>query len=100
MLNAAIQSALRFYKRIISPMLPGACRFVPTCSEYAAEAVEHHGIFRGSVMTVGRLLRCQPFARGGYDPVPRVRHQGCNSILHSSCDPELNPDHWEPRTEN
>ncbi len=96
-----LQLGLRFYKRIVSPMLPGACRFVPTCSEYAAEAVEHHGAFRGSVLALWRLLRCQPFARGGYDPVPRAdHHQGCNSIPHRSRDAKLNTDHWQPRAEN
>ena len=65
-------------------MLPGACRFVPTCSEYAAEAVEYHGVLRGSALTLWRLLRCQPFARGGYDPVPLERHRDCNLQQHSS----------------
>ena len=51
-------------------MLPRACRFVPTCSEYAHEAVERHGVLRGGALAVGRLLRCHPFARAGYDPVP------------------------------
>jgi len=58
------------YKRLISPLLPASCRFVPTCSEYAAEAVARHGLLRGSVMAAWRLLRCNPFSRGGYDPVP------------------------------
>jgi len=60
---------LRGYKWAISPMFPPACRYVPTCSEYAMDAVVHHGVARGSLMTVWRLLRCHPFARGGYDPV-------------------------------
>ncbi|HEX8198696.1 MAG TPA: membrane protein insertion efficiency factor YidD [Pyrinomonadaceae bacterium] len=60
---------LRFYKAAISPLLPAACRFTPTCSEYAAEAINKHGAIRGSLMAVWRLCRCQPFARGGYDPV-------------------------------
>ncbi len=62
---------LRFYKRMISPLLPPACRYVPTCSEYAAEAVACHGFFHGSALALWRLLRCNPLARGGYDPVPR-----------------------------
>jgi len=57
------------YKWAISPMFPPACRYVPTCSEYAMDAVAHHGVARGSVMAAWRLLRCHPFARGGYDPV-------------------------------
>ena len=60
---------LRAYKWAISPMFPPACRYVPTCSEYAMEAVERYGALRGSFMALIRLLRCQPFAKGGYDPV-------------------------------
>src|ERR1700758_4257501 len=62
---------LRGYKWVLSPMLPPACRFVPTCSEYAMEAVERYGAVRGGGMALVRLLRCHPFARGGYDPVPQ-----------------------------
>jgi putative membrane protein insertion efficiency factor len=69
-MKSAIQCVLRGYKRWISPMLPNACRFVPTCSEYAMEAVERHGVMRGSRLAAGRLLRCHPFAHAGYDPVP------------------------------
>lgn len=69
-MKAAIQFALRSYKRWISPMLPHACRFVPTCSEYAIEAVERHGTLRGTWLAVTRFLRCQPFASAGHDPVP------------------------------
>jgi putative membrane protein insertion efficiency factor len=61
---------LRGYKWALSPILPPACRYVPTCSEYAAEAVERYGAIRGSAMAIWRLLRCHPFVRGGYDPVP------------------------------
>lgn len=60
---------LRAYKWAISPMFPPACRYVPTCSEYAMEAVERHGALRGTLMTMLRLLRCHPFAKSGYDPV-------------------------------
>lgn len=70
-MKQAVQFALRVYKRLISPMLPHACRFVPTCSEYALEAVDCHGVWRGSLLAAWRLLRCHPFARAGYDPVPR-----------------------------
>jgi putative membrane protein insertion efficiency factor len=59
------------YKRLVSPLLPSACRYVPTCSEYAAEAVAVHGVFRGVMLSAWRILRCNPFAHGGYDPVPR-----------------------------
>jgi putative membrane protein insertion efficiency factor len=61
---------LRLYKCAISPSLPVACRFVPTCSEYTAEAVAKHGLIHGSALGLWRLLRCNPFARGGFDPVP------------------------------
>ena len=60
---------LRAYKRLISPMLPAACRYVPTCSEYAVEAVERFGILRGGAMALWRVLRCNPFVKGGVDPV-------------------------------
>src|SRR6266704_2139017 len=62
---------LRGYKWALSPMLPPSCRYVPTCSEYAAEAIERHGAFKGCAMAIWRLLRCHPFVRGGYDPVPK-----------------------------
>jgi uncharacterized protein len=65
---------LRGYKWAISPMLRPACRFVPTCSEYAMEAVERHGALNGGVKAIWRLLRCHPFAKGGFDPV--VNHVG------------------------
>jgi len=65
----AVLAALRFYKRAVSPLLPAACRYTPTCSEYAMEAVEKHGALRGSALAVRRVLSCHPFARGGYDPV-------------------------------
>jgi putative membrane protein insertion efficiency factor len=61
---------IRFYKRFISPLLPPACRFHPTCSVYAMEALQKHGAFRGLRLTLWRLLRCQPFHPGGFDPVP------------------------------
>jgi len=60
---------LKAYKWILSPVLPSACRFYPTCSEYMREAVERHGAARGVWMGVRRLLRCHPFQAGGYDPV-------------------------------
>ena len=61
--------AIRIYQRIISPGLPSACRFYPTCSEYGYQAIEKYGIIKGGRMTVWRVLRCNPFSRGGYDPV-------------------------------
>ena len=64
-----VTGSLRFYKRWISPMLPSACRFHPTCSEYMREAVERYGVLRGVSMGIRRLLRCHPFHAGGFDPV-------------------------------
>jgi len=64
---------IRIYRRWISPLKPPMCRFDPTCSQYAIEALETHGLFRGTGLAAWRLLRCQPFAKGGYDPVPPRR---------------------------
>jgi uncharacterized protein len=61
---------LNMYKGLVSPFLPASCRFVPSCSEYAAEALARHGFFQGAALAIWRVLRCHPFARGGYDPVP------------------------------
>lgn len=69
-MKRAILGGLRWYKRAVSPLMPPACRYTPTCSEYAMEAIERHGVARGSVLAVRRILSCHPFARGGYDPVP------------------------------
>jgi len=60
---------VRAYKLVISPWLTPACRFTPTCSEYAQEAIEQYGFIRGVVRAVGRVLRCHPLHRGGFDPV-------------------------------
>lgn len=60
---------LRFYKRFVSPLLPSACRFYPTCSEYMIAAVERHGAVRGVWLGLRRLVRCHPFHEGGFDPV-------------------------------
>jgi len=62
--------ALRVYKRVISPLLPSACRFHPTCSEYMMQAIQTHGAARGLWMGLKRLSRCHPFHAGGLDPVP------------------------------
>ena len=58
------------YQRILSPYMPGACRYTPTCSHYAQEAIERHGLLRGSWLATKRLSRCQPWGGRGYDPVP------------------------------
>lgn len=73
-MTRALLAALAFYRRWISPALhavfPGGCRFVPTCSEYAAAAIATHGALRGAGLALWRVLRCHPLARGGLDPVP------------------------------
>ncbi len=61
---------IRFYQRFISPVLPDACIYTPTCSQYAVEAIRVHGVFAGSWLAVRRILRCNPLHDGGYDPVP------------------------------
>ena len=60
---------LQGYKSFVSPFFPPSCRFTPTCSQYAIEAVQKRGVVHGLCLTIWRLLRCHPFARGGYDPV-------------------------------
>ncbi len=64
---------IRFYQRRISPHRTPCCRFVPSCSAYAIEALETHGALRGSCLAVWRILRCNPLCKGGYDPVPAPR---------------------------
>jgi hypothetical protein len=61
---------IRFYQLAISPWLPPSCIYEPTCSQYGLEAIGKYGIFKGGWLTLRRILRCHPFARGGYDPVP------------------------------
>lgn len=76
--TTAARTLLAVYKSAVSPALhavaPGACRFQPTCSEYAAIAMAEHGVVRGGLMSLGRLLRCHPLHRGGFDPVPAKRN--------------------------
>jgi putative membrane protein insertion efficiency factor len=67
---SGLTAAIRAYRYIVSPMLGPTCRFYPSCSCYAEEALHTHGALRGSYLTVRRLLRCHPWHEGGYDPVP------------------------------
>ncbi len=69
-MKSAVLFLLRAYKLVLSPLLPPACRYTPTCSEYALEAVARYGALRGGLKAARRVLRCHPFAAGGYDPVP------------------------------
>ncbi len=70
MLKKLVLACLRFYKKRISPLLPDACIYTPTCSEYAFTAVSRFGIIKGGFLAIKRILRCNPFFKGGVDPVP------------------------------
>lgn len=69
-MKTAIIGVIQLYQRFLSPLLGASCRFSPTCSAYAVEAIERHGAVKGGVMSVWRILRCNPFGGHGYDPVP------------------------------
>ena len=69
-MKRALQLGLKLYQQAVSPWLPRSCRYTPTCSQYAIDAIEQRGVTRGSVMALWRVLRCNPFVHGGYDPVP------------------------------
>lgn len=70
LLGAVLRGGVRFYQICISPSLPSSCRHLPTCSNYALEALSKHGPFRGSWLTLRRVLRCHPWGTSGHDPVP------------------------------
>ena len=77
-MTAALRAAVlvvRGYQRLVSPFLPRSCRFAPTCSEYAAQAIAQHGLVRGVGLTIRRLARCHPFHPGGFDPPPIARRR-------------------------
>ena len=69
-MKALMLAAIRFYQKHFSPARPPCCRFIPTCSQYALEAIEKYGARRGLSMSFARILRCNPLCKGGYDPVP------------------------------
>lgn len=73
-MTRAVVGLLWLYKRLVSPLLPPACRFYPSCSEYAGQAVAKHGLLHGGILAAKRLARCQPLNPGGYDPVPEPRN--------------------------
>ena len=69
-MKVVILLLIRFYRAFLSPLKPPSCRYIPTCSEYAMIAVEKYGAAKGSFLAIKRILRCHPFHKGGYDPVP------------------------------
>ena len=70
MIGRFMVGCIRLYKRFFSPLLPPSCRFTPSCSRYTVEAIQKHGALRGTLLGTWRILRCNPFGKGGYDPVP------------------------------
>ena len=70
MLKKILLLLIKFYRTCISPLFPPSCRYIPTCSQYALEAIEKYGALKGTWLTAKRLSRCHPFHKGGYDPVP------------------------------
>ena len=70
MIKSLLLWLIRSYRRNLSPLRPPCCRFIPTCSAYAVEAVEKYGAAKGGLLALRRLMRCHPFHKGGYDPVP------------------------------
>ena len=75
MLKRMMLNMVRFYRSHISPMRPPCCRYTPTCSQYALEAIEIHGALKGGWLSLCRILRCHPFHKGGYDPVPEKKNR-------------------------
>ena len=88
---------VRLYKKFISPLLPPSCRFTPTCSEYAMEAFAKRGFFVGFILTVWRLLRCNPFCKAGYDPVP---DEGIVPVICRKKETHTNEEHNQNPREN
>jgi hypothetical protein len=76
-MKTLLLALLRAYRYLLSPWIGGSCRYWPTCSEYAGEAIETHGAARGSYMTIARLARCHPYGAGGVDPVPATFRWRC-----------------------
>ena len=87
----ALLAVVGFYSRAISPALPPRCRFAPTCSAYAAEAISTHGAARGSWLALRRVLKCAPWHPGGFDPVPPRRSSGTPAPDRSHRDPTTSP---------
>ena len=69
-MRAILRGLIHIYQLCLSPILPGSCRYAPSCSHYAAEAIQHHGVLHGCWLALKRICRCQPWGSSGYDPVP------------------------------
>lgn len=89
---------VKLYRKFISPIKPPCCRFTPTCSAYAIEAFAKRGFFVGFVLTVWRILRCNPFSKGGYDPVPEHGFRNPKGLMPPL--PEENPEEEKPNTDS
>lgn len=84
MIKTILLAALRSYRFVLSPWLGNGCRYWPTCSEYAMQAIEQHGALRGSWMMLARLARCHPYSAGGVDPVPQRFSWRCGCDAHGA----------------
>jgi uncharacterized protein len=84
---------IRFYQRVLSPALPRRCKYHPTCSEYAVQAIGSYGMLRGTVLAAWRLLRCNPFSHGGYDPVSAQTVFRRSHPVQGAAAPPPHPDH-------
>jgi putative membrane protein insertion efficiency factor len=89
MLKRALITLINIYKLTISPLIGPRCRFYPSCSQYAARAIQTHGSARGSYLALKRLLRCHPWHAGGYDPVPETGNTFTHSLHATDCCPDL-----------
>ena len=69
-MSKVLIALIRFYRKFLSPLKPGCCIYIPTCSQYAIGAIQKYGALKGSFLAIKRILRCHPFRRGGFDPVP------------------------------
>ncbi len=74
-MKKVLLAIIRFYRAAISPYTKPSCKYIPTCSEYGLEAIERFGVLKGSALTIWRILRCNPFSKGGYDPVPEKKNR-------------------------
>ncbi len=87
-MRAVLVFLIRCYQRCLSPMIPPCCRFEPTCSNYAIEAIRKKGVLKGLLLAAWRLLRCNPWCKGGYDPVERPQACGTPNVEHRTSNVE------------